>query len=180
MVLAMAGKSGTRIVYLLALDRAGRLECNVHTTKVMKWDAFSEMPVDFRKLFQKQYADALDATDRTIGMRLMQNSRPDAPDTAVLDGPEGHDLVRTMIETGRGFWRTGSHLRLGWDEIPMPVRPLWRSDADRHTPVLRPASACAMTSAGSSACRRRACSRPRSARLVAWEPQFGTVEVSLT
>ena len=135
---ATAKKSNLRIVYLLALSPVGELECTVHTTKLMKWDAFNQAPMKFEGIFGTLLADVVDDSDRKIGYRLRMSCKARYRDLAVLSGAEGYDLFQAIVATRRAFWSTGSHLRLKWESAPMPVKLDWRVVPGEYRPILLP------------------------------------------
>lgn len=131
--------SNLRIVYILELNRLGELECSVRSTTVMKWDAFSPTPIKFEALFGKRFETSLSDIDRNLALRLRMSCKGNERDLAVLSGAEGYDLVRTILDSGRGFWSKGSRLRLQWDDAPLPVRLDWHVALDEYRPTLEPA-----------------------------------------
>lgn len=132
-------KSKIRIVYIVELTRQGKLECSAHHTKLMKREAFSESPIRFEQLFSTKLVNALSPADRKLALQLRANCSPQEPDVAKLSGLEGYDIFRDLIDTGRAFWARGSHSRLNWDEVPMPVKLDWHHSPGSYRPILSPA-----------------------------------------
>ncbi|NBB80025.1 MAG: hypothetical protein GVY36_11380 [Verrucomicrobia bacterium] len=128
-----------RIVYRRKLSHRGELECSAHSTPLMEWDAINATPIRFESLFSNKYADALETTDRPLVMRLRANCPAKENDLARLSGREGHELFKELVATQRAFWAKGSHLRLKWDDAPMPVRLDWAIGPGDFCPVLIPA-----------------------------------------
>ena len=116
-----------RVVYVL--EPVGRrLRCVTRTTRVMKFDAFSE--VDFSRLstlLNAPHKEALQAEDRPIVMGLMQLSRREG-EYPFLDGEYGYEVLTKMLATGRAFFFHGRRLplklgeqakgSLSWEALP--------------------------------------------------------------
>lgn len=112
------------------------LECQVHTTRLMKWEAFSRSGItDLQVLFRQSYADYLQPADRPLLLALLQCGRR-AGGGPLLADEYGADLLARLVETGRAFYVEGRHIRLKSGPA-LPASSTWTECPDgRWRPVV--------------------------------------------
>jgi hypothetical protein len=119
-----------RVVYILYSEGTA-LTCVVRTTKLMKWEKFSEAEISSLKtLFGPKYTPFVQLEDRGILLGLMQLTKRDG-DLPSLDGEYGHDVFTRMLDSGRLFFSAGSHLRLKRGE-PIAATLSWTALPDNQ------------------------------------------------
>lgn len=117
-----------RVVYILTPE-ANRLVCTVRLTKLMKWEAFSQVDTsNLEVLFQARFAAYIRPEDRPILLSLMQlQRRPGVPPR--LEGLDGREVFDRMCATGRLLFAEGRRVRLQTSHAE-PVDLSWQQRPD--------------------------------------------------
>ncbi len=125
----MGSEGPERMIYLLSGDERRRVRCRILLTRLLNWKHFRPAPVKrLPELMQGGYEAYRRNADRRILSRLFFYEIREGGE-AVLDGADGAELLRAMLETGRAFFEGGNHLRAAWGD-PLPASPEWTHGED--------------------------------------------------
>lgn len=123
----MASQNKGKLIYMIEPGAKRYARVSFRVTQLMKWEHFREAPADhFMQLTGSKMKEFLAPEDQRILLRMAPYALRDEP-VAELAGPDGFELLKQIVESGRGFMARGNQLRAKWGEA-IPGRPDWNGE----------------------------------------------------